>query len=156
VCARQSRIAARMLPSRTADHATGRVEMRPSPCRNSEAPISQRHRAFSFRPSAPRLLPPKAQRLCSPFSEMQSSRVVPLVSAPAGCAAPYSTTPRSLRYARKNLRLDSIGRRLQKGGILQTRQFLGKCYTKYVAPSNRVNVLPRGNTRIQPVYDYRN
>ncbi len=34
----------------------------------------------------------EAQRLCSPFPEMQSSRIVPLASAPAGCAAPYSTT----------------------------------------------------------------
>jgi hypothetical protein len=34
----------------------------------------------------------EAQRLCPPFSEMQSSRIVPLASAPAGCAVPYSTT----------------------------------------------------------------
>ena len=34
----------------------------------------------------------EAQRLCSPFPEMQSSRIVPLASAPAGCAVPYSTT----------------------------------------------------------------
>jgi len=33
-----------------------------------------------------------AQRLCSPFPEMQSSRIVPLASAPACCAVPYSTT----------------------------------------------------------------
>ena len=36
--------------------------------------------------------PSEAQRLCSPFPEMQSSRIVPLASAPAGCAVPYSTT----------------------------------------------------------------
>ena len=34
----------------------------------------------------------EAQRLCFPFPEMQSSRIVPLASAPAGCAVPYSTT----------------------------------------------------------------
>jgi hypothetical protein len=33
----------------------------------------------------------EAQRLCFPFPERQSSRIVPLASAPAGCAAPYST-----------------------------------------------------------------
>ena len=34
----------------------------------------------------------EAQRLCFPFPEMQSSRIVPLASAPAGYAVPYSTT----------------------------------------------------------------
>ena len=33
-----------------------------------------------------------AQRLCFPFPDVQSSRIVPLASAPAGCAVPYSTT----------------------------------------------------------------
>jgi hypothetical protein len=34
----------------------------------------------------------EAQRLCFPLPDMQSSRIVRLASAPAGCAVPYSTT----------------------------------------------------------------
>jgi hypothetical protein len=34
----------------------------------------------------------KLKDFAPPFSEMQSSRVVPLASAPAGCAVLYSTT----------------------------------------------------------------
>lgn len=40
----------------------------------------------------PRLLPPKAQRLCSPCLEKQSSRVVSLRLALPPCFAPHSTT----------------------------------------------------------------
>ena len=42
--------------------------------------------------SAPRGSSLRSSKTLLFFSEMQSSRIVPLASAPAGCAAPYSTT----------------------------------------------------------------
>jgi hypothetical protein len=40
----------------------------------------------------PRLLTTKVKDFAFPFQRMQSSHIVPLASAPASCAVPYSTT----------------------------------------------------------------
>jgi hypothetical protein len=47
---------------------------------------------FFVATSAVRLLTAKLKDFAFPSPEMQSSHVVPLASAPAGCAVPYSTT----------------------------------------------------------------
>ena len=61
----------------------------------------------------------EAQRLCSPFSEMQSSRIVPLASAPAGarCRIPQRaiTAVRLERFRDASQNRRRICRRLSPG-----------------------------------------
>jgi PAS domain S-box-containing protein len=82
----------------------------------------------------------EAQRLCPPFSEMQSSRIVPLASAPASCAVPYSTT-RDHCGALRTLSLNISNSALNIAPALARASPLGDCACPF--PPHRLRVCLR-------------